>query len=219
VDNYRDVNIYNIPLEGRVLRVALLGVNITAISNADGPQTIRYMVDRYKAVALPFGGPPLVREYYHEVPVASLVWAIARVNADPGQRTPLTLPGGYDLFFPANTVLVGSVRYLTEIQVKIQAFTGGPEQAKQLVEQAGAFLAIFHSLENTLSPGGADPDVKAFFQSLQVEQQKNRAVLTAALAPAFLRKLFAEAPAQVTGGEPEAKPKPPAKKDKHRPRP
>jgi len=212
VESYREVTIYNIALEGRVARVALLGVNLAAVSNTDGPQAIRYMVDRYKAVALPIGGPSLVREHYHDVPLTSLVWVIARLNAGAGGRTPLTLPGGYDLFFPSNTVLVASVRYLAEIQVKAQAFTAGAEQAKQIVDEANAFLTIFHGLENTLSPSGADPDVKAFFGSLKVEQDKDRAVLTAAMSPAFLKKLFAEAPAQMTGAEPATQPKKPAKR-------
>lgn len=214
VESYREVTIYNIPLEGRVVRVALLGVNLAAVSNMDGPQAVHFMVDRYKAVALPFGAPSLVREHYKDVPLVSLVWGIARLQAGGDGRTPLTLPGGYDLFFPAKTVVVGSVRYLTEIQVKVQAFTASAEQAKQIVDEANAFLTIFHGLENTLGPSGADPDVKAFFGSLKVEQDKDRAVMTAAMSPAFLKKLFAEAPAQMTGSEPETKPRKPAKRGK-----
>lgn len=215
VERYREVEIYSIPLEGRTVRVALLGVGIVAVSNTDGPQAIHFMVDRYKEVALPFGGPSLVRGYYRQVPLGSLVWSIARVNAGADHRVPLTLPGGYDLFFPSDTVIVGSVRYTTQIQVKAQAFTAGPEQAKQIVDEANAFLGIFHGLESSLNPSGADPDVKAFFQSLQVEQNKDRAVLTASMSPAFLKKLFSEAPTQVTGPPPAtASPEKPARRGK-----
>jgi hypothetical protein len=211
VESYREVEIYSIPLEGRTVRIALLGVGLAAVSNTDGPQAIHYMVDRYKQTALPFGGPPLVREYYSQVPLGSLIWAIAQTNAEAGRRTPLTLPGGYDLFFPASTVVVGSIRYAAEVQVKAQAFTATPDQAKQIVDEANAFLNIFHGLENSMNPSGADPDVKAFFQSLHVEQNKNRAVLSAAMSPAFLKKLFAEAPAQVTGPPPAPAPEKPEK--------
>src|SRR5574337_867754 len=41
VDSYREVNIYNIPLEGRILRVAILGVDTVAASNQDDPSVIR----------------------------------------------------------------------------------------------------------------------------------------------------------------------------------
>ncbi len=212
VDTYRDTEIFSLPLEGRTVRVALLGVGVAAVSNTDGPQAIHYIVDRYKEMALPFGGPSLVRDYYRHVPFASLVWALAQVTNEGGKGTPLVLPGGFDLFFPNNTVIVGSVRYLTQIQVKAEAFTGSPDQARQIVDQAGAFLAIFHGLENSMNPGGADPDVKAFFDSLSVQQYKTRAVLTASLTPAFLKKIFTEPPMeQITGAQSAPEPQPPRK--------
>ena len=199
VDNYRAVEIYVIPLEGRTVRVALLGVGIAAVSNTDGPQAIHSMIDRYKELALPFGGPSLIRNYYRRIPFGSLLWAISSVSNDGVKATPLPLPGGFDLFFPANTVLVGSVRYITGIQLRVEAFTGGPEQARQVADETQAFLGIFHGLENTMSPSGSDPDAKAFFNSLQVQQYKNRAILTASLPPGFLKKIFSEPPPQIVG--------------------
>jgi len=217
-NNYRAVEIYVIPLEGRTVRVALLGVGIAAISNTDGPQAIHSMIDRYKELALPFGGPTLIRNYYRRIPFGSLLWAIAGVSNNGIQATPLTLPGGFDLFFPANTVLVGSVRYTTGIQLRADAFTGGPEQAKQVVDETQAFLGIFHGLENSMSPGGSDPDAKAFFDSLQVQQYKNRAIMTATLPATFLKKLFSEPPPQIVGAPatPTPTPSPKAKKRRKR---
>ncbi|MGA3211586.1 MAG: hypothetical protein ABSD20_09775 [Terriglobales bacterium] len=220
-EKYRDVEIFSIPLEGRTARVALLGVGIAAVSNTDGPQVIRSMVDRYKELALPFGGPTLVRKYYRRVPFGSLLWGIAAVGSGDGgnKETPLTLPGGYDLFFPSNTVLVGSVRYLTSIQLRAEAFAENPEQAKRIADQVEAFLGIFHSLEDQLGPGGGDQDVKAVFSSLHVQLYKSRAILEASIPPAFLKKIFAEPPTQEFTGPPAPEPLPaPAlpKPHKHR---
>lgn len=212
VDLYRDAPVYTIPLEGRTVRVALLGAGIVAVSNTDGPQAIHYIIDRYKQVALPFGGPPLVKSYYRHVPFTSLLWGIARVNAQGG--TPLRLPGGFDLMFPSDTVAVGSVRYTTAVDLKVEAFTPSPEVAKQIVERAGAFLSIFRTLEQSMNPSGADPDAKAFFNSLNVDQYRNRAILKANMPPAFLKKMFAGMPTQdLTGTEPQEQPeKAPEKK-------
>ena len=80
VDNYRSVDIYNIPLEGRTLRVAVLGFDTVAASNHDDPMVIRGIVDRSRKVASPFGGPALLRRYYKYVPLASLGWAIFKVD-------------------------------------------------------------------------------------------------------------------------------------------
>lgn len=207
-ETYRQVEIYSIPLEGRTVRVALPGVGIAAVSNTDGPQAIHFMIDRYKETALPFGGPTLVRDYYRHVPFGSLLWAVARANGQSGKQTSLLLPEGLNLFFPAGTALVASVRCTTAIHVKLEAFAASAEQAQQIAEQANAFLSIFHGLQNSMNPSGADPDAKAFFDSLQVEQTKNRAVLSASMPPAFLKKIFAEPPTeQITGGAVAPSPK------------
>src|SRR5450432_3823397 len=86
VDNYRSVDIYNIPLEGRTLRVAVLGFDTVAASNHDDPLVIRGIIDRSRKVASPFGGPAMLRRYYKYVPLASLGWAI--FNIDPSSSLP-----------------------------------------------------------------------------------------------------------------------------------
>jgi hypothetical protein len=57
VDNYQTRDIYNIPLEGRTVRVAILGVDTVAASNLDDPLAIRGIIDRSRKLASPFGGP------------------------------------------------------------------------------------------------------------------------------------------------------------------
>lgn len=194
VERYRDVEIFSVPMQGRTVRVALLGVGIAAVSNTDGPQVVHGMVDKYKEIALPFGGPALVRDYYHDIPFGTLAWSIARVpSSQPGRNSGLPLlPGGFDMFFPPSTVIVGSVRYLGNVHVKAEAFTTGEDEARRIVEQANAFLSIFQGLQSTMQ--GPDKDVKEFFDSLKVEQEKNRAVLTATVPQGFLKKILQEPP-------------------------
>jgi hypothetical protein len=196
VERYRDVDIFSIPMQGRTVRIALLGVGIAAVSNTDGPQVVHGMVDKYKEIALPFGGPALVRDYYHDLPFGTLAWSIARISPSrPGQNSGLPLlPGGFDLFFPPGTVIVGSVRFLTNVQVKAEAFTTGEDEARRIVEQANAFLGIFQGIQATTQMQGPDKDVKEFFDSLKVEQDKNRAVLTATVPQGFLKKILQEPP-------------------------
>ena len=74
---YRDVDVFSFPIENRTLRVALLAIDTVAISNVDDPDVIHGIIDRFKKVALPFGGPSLVRDYYRKIPLGSLLWAIA----------------------------------------------------------------------------------------------------------------------------------------------
>src|SRR6266852_1341981 len=93
VDTYRAIDIYNIPLEKRILRISILGSDTVAASNLNDPAVIRGIIDRSRKVASPFGGPALLRQSYKHVPLGSLAWAIFKLNsANPGPST-LGLPG------------------------------------------------------------------------------------------------------------------------------
>jgi hypothetical protein len=188
VENYRSVDIYSIPLEGRTLRVAILGVDTVAASNHDDPLVINGMIDRSRKMASPFGGPALLRQSYKHVPLASLAWVIFKVDPSALSSGPL------DFILPPSAVVVGSVRYLGKVHFKAEAFTASEDDAKRLTEQLTAFLKIFQSMDITVPAQGSDPDIKQLFDNLRVEQHKDRAVLTTIVPPGFLRKILAEPP-------------------------
>src|SRR2546429_3137218 len=133
VKDYRSVDIFSIPLEGRTLRVAILGVDTVAASNHDDPLVIRGMVDRSRKMASPFGGPALLRQYYRHVPFASLGWPFASFawvifHIDPENRA---FPGpGLSFLFTKPATMVASVRYLGSLHFKAEAFTGSEQDAQ-----------------------------------------------------------------------------------------
>jgi len=203
VENYRSVDIYSIPLEGRTVRAAILGVDTVAASNQPDAQVIRGIVDRSRKLASPFAGPALLRQYYKHVPFASLGWAILRVAPDQGLPTPT-----WAFLFNKPSTLLASVRYLGAVHFKAVAFTPTEEDAKRITDQLSTFLQVFHTAENTVEPSGSDADVKALFGSLKVEQEKDRTVLTAVVPLGFIRKALAEGPNLTTEPKPEQKPTP-----------
>ncbi len=192
VDSDQPVEVYNIPLQDRILRVAILGPDIVAASNHPDPGVIRGIIARSRKLASPFGGPSLLRQFYKRVPIASLGWGIARINAQSST-------GPADIAFPltAPATLVASVRYLRAVHFRAEAFTRDPQQAQQLASQANAFLAVFHAAEISVGGQTPDPDVQKTLDSLKVEQKEDRAVLTAVLPVELLRKIVAEAPKEV----------------------
>jgi len=195
VDTYRAIDIYNIPLENRILRIAILGSDTVAASNLNDPAVIRGIIDRSRKVASPFGGPALLRQSYKHVPLTSLAWAIFNLDsANPG-------PSALGLPVSSATTAVASVRYvpvLGEVHLRIEAFTRNEETAEQLTSQVNTYLAIFHSAEVSVSGQTPDPDIRKALDSLKVEQDKDRTVLTATLPAALLRKMVAAAPGQLT---------------------
>ena len=195
VETYGSTDIYIIPLAGRTLRVAILGVDTVAASNNGDPDVIRGIISRSRKLASPFGGPALLRQYYKHVPLGSLAWVILRTGSSSDVATgsrPLGLDPSFLFSKPA--VVVGSARYLGSVHLKAEAFTGSEDSAQQVTEKVKAFLNIFASAETSVSGGGSDPDVKELFSSLKVEQHEDRSVLTAKVPTNFIRKLVAEAP-------------------------
>ena len=212
IENYQSVDIFTIRLEGRTLRVAVLSADSVAASNHDDPAVIRGMIDRSRRLASPFGGPALLRQYYKHVQFASLAWAVARI--DPSARN----IGGWGALFGAPATVVASGTYLSPlhlnlradaIHLRAEAFTENPEDARSIIDKVNVFVALTHTAETSLGTHGTDPDVKSFFESLQVKQDGNRAVLNAAVPFGFLRKMLAESGPEWT--EPAASTEVPAK--------
>ena len=204
VETYRSVEIFNIPIESRTLRVALLGVDTVAASNHDDPLVIRGIIDRSRKLASPFAGPAFLRQYYKYVPsplpIPTLAWAIVKIdNSSP--QSPFS-NGFWPSLFSKPAVLVVSARYVTALHLKAEAFAGNAEEAQHIAEQAGTFLSIFHAAEQSAAEQGTDVDAKKFFDSLKVEQHDNRAELTANLPSGFIRKLFTE-PSPIVAPQPE----------------
>jgi hypothetical protein len=200
VDNYHSIDIFTVPLENRTLRVAVLGADSVAASNHDDPAVLQGIVDRSKRLASPFGGPAMLRKYYRHVQFASLAWVVARVEPSASQ------PGALGEMFTAPATLVISGSALSplhlsanKVQLRAEAFTGNPEDARALVDKANVFLALTRAAEDSAGMQGTDEDVKNFFASIQVKQEGDRALLNASMPYGFMRKMLANSATDAGG--------------------
>jgi hypothetical protein len=208
VENYNSVDIFSIPLDGRTFRVAILSVDAVASSNHDDPNVIRGMVDRSRRLASPFGGPALLRKYYRRVQLASPVWMVARV--DPAAPA----FGGWSSVFPKPADLVVSASYnplhlplrTGALHLRAEAWAGNNDDAHNIADKLNIFLAMFHSAETSVGSPGSDADVKALFDSLQVRQEDNRAVLYALVPTGVFRKLLESPSAMPAAAGPASAP-------------
>jgi len=199
VEHYNSVDIYTIPVEDRMVRVAILGVDSVGASNDDDPGVIRGMVDRSRRLASPFGGPALLRRYYKQVPWASPVWLVARIEPSAAAFA------GWSAIFskPADLVVSASYNPLHlplhtgALRLRAEAWAESDAVAQEITERTSAFLANFHTAELSVGAPGSDADLKALFESLQVRQENTRAVLSATLPTGIFRKLL-ESPAEET---------------------
>ena len=206
VDNEQGVEIFNIPVDDHILRAAILGPDTVALSNHDDPQVIRGIVVRSHKRASPFGGPNFLRTYYKRVPFASMAWAIARVDPKmdakfaSGSEGGLTqIPVNPAVLLQSPAVVVASARLIRAVHLRAETITANPEEARTLTDKLRGFLTLFQLSETETPSGGPDADVKAFFQSVQVSQEKDRAVLTATMPLEFLKKMFHDPSASQSG--------------------
>jgi hypothetical protein len=199
VENYRSVDIFTVLVEGRSLRVAVLSADAVAASNHDDPAVIRGIVDRSKRLASPFGGPSLLRQYYKHVQLASLAWVVARIDPSSPEAA------GWNTVFTKPATLVISGSYLSAlhlradaVHLRAEAFTETPDEARGITDKVNVFVALTHSAESSVGSHGTDADVKAFFDSLKVKQEGDRAVLTAAMPYGFLHKILSGSPPELS---------------------
>ncbi len=190
VMRYGNEDVFEIPQENRTVRVAILDLDSVAVSNIDDPGVVRGMLDRSRKRGLPQRGPAMVQEFRSQLPLTAVAWTIARIK--PGD-SPI-LQKIYSPTWGAGFTLVAAVApSLTtgSIELKAHAIAGNDEAAKQLADNVSTLISLYQAIESNAQQGGGDPDVKAFVDSVKVEQQKDKAVLTATLPPAFLKKMFA----------------------------
>jgi len=190
VESYESVDIFTLPIYGRSVRVAILGVDAVAASNHEDASVIRGMVDRSRRLASPFAGPAFLRRHYKDVQLASPVWLVTRVEpAAPAFE-------GWSTVFPKAADLVVSVSFnplhlplhAGALRLRAEAWAASNDDARAIADKVGVFLSLFHSAEASVGSSGTDADVKTVFDSLQVKQEDSRAVLVATLPTEFFRK-------------------------------
>lgn len=196
-DSYHSIDIYNIPIESRTVRVAILGVDTVAASNHNDPAVIRGIIERSHKLASPFGGPALLRQFYKQVPLTSLAWGIFKVPSGDGITAGSVNQTLYGVTMDKGATVVSSISYLGAVHFKAEAFTTNSQAAEQLTAQVNTFLAIFQSAEIAVAGQTPDPDIKKALGSLKVEQKEDRAVLTATVPTELIRKIVAQAPAEM----------------------
>jgi hypothetical protein len=92
------------------------------------------------------------------------------------------------------STVVASVRYQGSIQFRVEAITASEPEAKQLGENLGMLLALFRGAGSSVRGEGPDPDVKAFFDSIEIRQEEQSLVVTATLPERAIQKVLAQPP-------------------------
>ena len=188
-ETYAGHDIYNIPSDGRTVRVTLLGYDMIAASNTPTEEQIHSILDRYRTAALPFSGSSLLAAHYSDVPLLSVAWGVGQIGlplSDAGgsvQVMGMSLPLTFDATF------IASISWAGKTRLRVEEITPTDVAAKTSADSIGNILNFARAAEDGAAPGMADADTKALLDSAEIEHHKNRVVLTATIPTGFLRKL------------------------------
>jgi hypothetical protein len=185
-EKYAGHEIYTVPGdEGRTLRVAALGYDMVAASNMPTPEQIHSIIDRYAAGATPFSGSSLLSLRYPEVPYFALAWGIGHVGLPFSDRGNIQV-FGVTLPLPEDTDFIASLTFRGSLHLRLEELAPSDAEAAQ----TAANLSTILNLVRGFTPGTGTPQDVALhqaFESLKVEQQKSRVLLTGSLSPALLQ--------------------------------
>jgi hypothetical protein len=201
---YRGVTIYSIPHEGRTVRAAILDDHTAAASNTETPDAIHAMIDAWRGDR---PEPALLAGFYRQIPIGSIAWFVGRVAPPlPQTGTGLVTPSWlHDI--AAGSTVVASLRFITQLELRAVADAPSEDDARRIAQNANSWLAVFRALLQNTQTSGTDPDVKAAFDSIQLDQEPRRVVLRADIPAAVLKKIAAEPPAIAPPEQREPAPK------------
>jgi hypothetical protein len=186
-EEYAGHTIYDIPSQGRTVRIALLGYDMVAASNTPTPEQIHSMLDRYRTSALPFSGSSLLTDHYSEVPLLSVAWGIGKITV------PLKSDGirimGFHFPIALDTTFIGSLHWAGALRLKIEEIAPTELAATVSSDALSTMVAIGRAAENNLPSAMTNADIRDLLNSTDIEHKNDRAVVTATLPVSLLQKL------------------------------
>ena len=187
-EDYAGHTIYNIPSEGRTVRVTLLGYDIVAASNTPLPEQIHSMIDRYRTAALPFSGSSLLSKRYSQVPLLAIAWGIGQIGA------PLSNGGarvmGLHLPLPVDATFIASLTWIGKIHLRVEEIAPSDAAAADTTESLQTILVLVKSMANSGGAETYDSEARALINSIQVERRRNQAVVPATIPTALLQQMM-----------------------------
>jgi hypothetical protein len=186
---YAGHTIFDIPSQGRTVRVAILGYDIVAVSNTPTPEQIHSVIDRYRTAALPFAGSALLSKHYAQVPLLSFAWGIGQIALPLGKASGLHVMG-VRLPIPVDSTFIASLRWIGRIHLRIEEIAPNESAAADSTESLQMLLTLVHSLETSGGIQPFDPNMRSFLDSMKVVRHDNRAVLTATVPTPLLEHML-----------------------------
>ena len=186
---YAGHEIFSIPVEGRTLRVTMLWYDMVAASNTPTTEQIHSILDHYRSAASPFSGSSLLAAHYSRIPLLSVAWGIGKVGLPFSENGKLQMLG-LTLPISDDTTFVASIRYLQSLHLRVEEIAANDAAAADSAAALTALLNLVKTIQQA-QPASAPGDqaLGQMINSLKVEQEHNRTVLTGTVPLELMKKV------------------------------
>jgi len=194
-ETYAGHTIYEIPSEGRTVRVTQIGYDMLGISNAPTPEQIHSMLDRHRTAALPFAGSTLLAEHYHDVPLLSLAWGVGQIGL-PFNESGSIKVFGFSLPLESDATIIASVTPALsmggELHVRVEEIAPNEQEAASQAAALATLVTLARGVTANLGANPANTGLKELLETAEVTQKRDRVMATARLTPAIVGDLARE---------------------------
>jgi hypothetical protein len=196
-ESYAGKTIYDIPSEGRTVRVAQIGYDMLAVSNTPTAEQIHSIIDRHRTAALPFAGSSLLAAHYHDVPLLSVAWGMGQIGL-PFSESGAIRVFGFSLPLEPDSTIIASVApalpvpgSLGALRLKVEEIAPSEQSAVSQAADLATLVTLARGIASPLGDNAANNGVKTLLKTAEVTQHRDRVIVTAALPASFLTQLAA----------------------------
>ncbi len=191
-ESYAGKTIYNIPSEGRTVRVAQIGYDMLAVSNYPTPEMIHSIIDRHRTAALPFAGSSLLAAHYHEVPLLSVAWGVGQIGL-PFSESGAIRVFGFSLPLQPDSTIIASVApalpvpgALGALRMKVEEIAPTEQTAVSQAADLATLVTLARGLAAPLGDNTVNKGLKELLKTAEVTQRRDHVIVTATLPASFL---------------------------------
>ena len=181
---YDGHTIYNIASGDRTVRITQIGYDMIGVSNAPTTEQIHSMLDRHRAAALPFSGSSLLGRYYQEIPLLSIAWGMGQIGAPFSESGAIKIMG-FSLPVEADSTFIASIRWAGSLHLRVVEIAPTEAVAAEQAASFATLVTMARGLAGPLGDSTANNGLKELLKTAEVNQKKDRVVLTATVSPAL----------------------------------
>jgi hypothetical protein len=196
-ESYAGKTIYDIPSDGRTVRVAQIGYDMLAVSNTPTAEQIHSIIDRHRTAALPFSGSSLLAAHYRDVPLLSVAWGMGQIGL-PFSESGAIRVFGFSLPLQSDSTIIASVApalpvpgALGALRLKVEEIAPSEQSAVSQAADLATLVTLARTFSAPLSDNPANNGLKTLLKTAEVTQHRDRVIVTAALPASFLTQLVA----------------------------